>query len=229
MLRVQSDFTARAEEVTRYVHFLRAFEDGRIDFGASQDSPPDWSAGERAALFKTMKANLFLLLYNLVESTIKNAIEAIFDEFRVRGISFDRCRVEVRRIVLSNLKRHNVDKILPSLSALSVDVIVATFVKDDLFAGNVDGRKIREIAGEYGFRPPTKKSDQLLVVKTSRNDLAHGNKSFGDVGRDYDLVRLDEIKNEVVAFLEELLVNVADYLTSRSYLAESGAPDNANS
>ena len=71
---------------------------------------------------------------------------------------------------------------------------------------------------EAGFRHPAVKSDSLLTVKTNRNDLAHGDKSFADVGRDFDMVRLDGIKNEVQAFLDELLVNVADYIAARAYL-----------
>jgi hypothetical protein len=66
---------------------------------------------------------------------------------------------------------------------------------------------------------PNNKSDELLTVKTHRNDLAHGNKSFADVGRDFDLVRLKNIQAEVLLFLGELLANVADYITTRAYLA----------
>ena len=179
------------------------------------------SALEQDGLFKTLKANGFLLLYNLVESTVKNAIEAIFDEFKSRGVSFDDCTDEVRRIVLANLKRHNVEDILPSLSSISIDVVVATFRKEELFGGNVDARRIRDVAKGYGFRHPKGKSDELLTVKTNRNDLAHGTKSFADVGRDYDVVRLVQIKNEVVAFLDELLVNVADYISTRGYLSSN--------
>ncbi len=219
MIAVQEDFKARAEEVTRYFRFVREFGEARVTFRAPPSGPPVMSSEDQVALFKTLKANAFLLLYNLVESTVKNAIEAIFDEFKARGVSFDSCRQEVRKIILTNLRRHNVDKILPSLSAISVDVVVATFSKAKLFEGNVDARRIREVAGTYGFRSPSKKSDELLTVKTNRNDLAHGNKSFADVGRDYDIDRLEKIMGEVISFLEELLVNVADYITSRSYLA----------
>src|SRR5262249_24808444 len=83
---------------------------------------------------------------------------------------------------------------------------------------NVDGRRIREVADSYGFRRPAKNSDKLLTVKTNRNDLAHGNKSFAEVGRNYDVKELEKIRTEVVTFLEELLANVADYITTRAYL-----------
>ena len=219
MIAVQTDFTTRADEVTRYFQFLRDFDEERVKFVSSPDGHTSMSSTDQVALIKTLKANGFLLLYNLVESTVKNAIEAIFDEFKTQSVSFDACRDEVRKIVLTNLRNHNVDKILPALSAISIDVVVSTFRKDELFAGNVDARRIREVAADYGFRSPNVKSDELLTVKTNRNDLAHGNKSFADVGRDYDVERLENIKSEVVTFLEELLENIADYITSGSYLA----------
>jgi hypothetical protein len=62
------------------------------------DDLPPFTSADQDVLFKTLKANGFLLLYNLVESTMKNAIEAIFDEFKGRGVSFDSCRSEVRKI-----------------------------------------------------------------------------------------------------------------------------------
>jgi hypothetical protein len=219
MINVQIDFATRSEEVTRYFRFLQAFDDRRVTFAEADADADTLSPLEQGALFKTLKANGFLLLYNLVESTSKNAIEAIFDEFKNQGVSFDLCSDEVRKIILANLKRHDVEKILPNLSKISVDVVVATFSKAHLFNGNVDARHLRKVAKNYGFRTPRRKSDELLTVKSNRNDLAHGNKSFADIGRDYDVDRLESIRAEVVTFLEEFLVNVAEYLTSRSYLA----------
>lgn len=217
MINVQADFRTRAEEVERYFRFLRAFDERQISFTPPPGGPDPFTSSEQSALFKTLKANGFLLLYNLVESTSSNAIEAIYEEFRAQGVSFDDCRAEVRKIILENLKKHNVDRILPTLSKLSVDVVVSTFKKDELFSGNVDGKRLREVAKSYGFQHPRKKSDELLTVKSNRNDLAHGTKSFADVGRDFDLVRLEQIMKEVVTFLEELLKNISIYLSSRLY------------
>jgi MAE_28990/MAE_18760-like HEPN len=222
MLAVQQDFTEREQEVSRYFAFLRCFADKEIAFnvqGASRFSP----ATERDELFKTLKANGFLLLYNLVESTLKNSIEAIFDELKLRSVSFDHCRLEVRKLVLKNLKKRDVDKVIKDVSLISVDVAFATFRKDELVSGNVDARLVRELADDYGFAAPKGRSDGLLTVKTNRNDLAHGWKSFSEVGRDFDLERLEEIMKEVVDFLRALLASVADYITTQSYLTAKTA------
>jgi hypothetical protein len=58
-----------------------------------------------------------------------------------------------------------------------------------LFSGNIDAREIRETAKSYGFSDKTdgmktQNGNDLLKIKTNRNDLAHGDKSFSDVGKD---------------------------------------------
>lgn len=218
MLLVQAEFHEREREVIRYFDFLQHFSDKQVAFQIPEASTTSLPS-EADDLFKTLKANGFLLLYNLVESTLKNAIEAIFQELKIKAVSFDQCRLEVREVILGNLKKHNVKKIVSSLSVISTDVVVATFRKEELAAGNVDARLIRELAGLYGFAPPNVKSDELLTVKTHRNDLAHGLKSFAEVGRDFDLHRLQNIKLEVLGFLNALLDSIADYIMNRTYLA----------
>lgn len=222
MLLVQQEFQERQGEVVRYFDFLRHFGENHIKFDIPAGSTSSLPA-EKEDLFKTLKANGFLLLYNLVESTLKNAIEAIFEEFRSKNVSYDACRLEVRRQILRNLKKHDVSRIVEALSSISTDVVFATFRKEELAAGNVDARRIREIARLYGFAHPSVKSDELLTVKMNRNDLAHGMKSFAEVGRDFDLQRLDQIKAEVIAFLSALLDSVSEYLMNRSYLAAAAA------
>src|SRR5205814_9369722 len=66
-------------------------------------------------------------------------------------------------------------------------------------------RLVRALAEDYGFAAPTCRSDELLTVKANRNDLAHGQKSFSEVGRDFDLGRLEQIMKQVLDFLHELL------------------------
>ena len=179
-------------------------------------------------LLKTLKASGFLLLYNLVEATMRNVIEAIFDKLRSEGISYDEIRPELKKMVLKNLKKRNPDKILSSIVAISVDIITAGFDKEDLFSGNIDGKKIRETATEYGFSHSTdclKTGDgsDLLTVKTNRNDLAHGVKSFTEVGRDYAADNLLEIKNKVIRYLKQILQNIETYLDNAEYLDASAA------
>ena len=219
MTTVQQDFQTRAGEIENYFRFVKRLAEGDILLMTSAVPTSALNQDDYDSLLKTLKANGFILLYNLVESTMKNAIEAVFDEFRATGVSFDDCREEVRQIVLSNLKAHNPDRVFAALTPLAQKILTETFRKEKAFAGNVDAKKIREVARDYGFSPPKAKGDTLLTVKSQRNDLAHGDKAFAEVGRDFDVERLVEIKTEVVDYLQEVLDNIASYLANKEYLA----------
>ncbi len=74
MKRVLEDFDERAQEVSDYLTFLRDLEQQIIKL--SKDGKLSTIDSE---LEKTLKATGYLLLYNLVESTMRNAIQLIFD------------------------------------------------------------------------------------------------------------------------------------------------------
>jgi hypothetical protein len=99
-----------------------------------------------------------------------------------------------------------------------------TFKKDGIVSGNVDAQKIRGIADEYGFLHPAADGSDLLTIKTSRNDLAHGSKSFADIGKDYSVDDVILKKDKVIKYLEVMLDNVADYIKEKHYLATPERP-----
>ncbi|MDJ0518165.1 MAG: MAE_28990/MAE_18760 family HEPN-like nuclease, partial [Trichodesmium sp. MO_231.B1] len=70
----------------------------------------------------------------------------------------------------------------------------------------MDDQKINTTAKKYGFSAKTKTdSSDLLKVKDNRNDLAHGSKSFAEVGKDKSADELIEIQNKVVEYLRQIL------------------------
>ena len=187
---MKRDFVERKWEIRRYLKFVSSLDEKEIRLA---DRSLERDAYEHLAeqeLLKTLKANLFLLLYNLVEATTKNAIEAIFERLSRESVSFDVCRSELKQVVLRNLKGHSVDQIHVCMTSIAIDVVTKTFRKEQLFSGNVDAREIRKTAKKYGFNYPKIDGNELLTVKTNRNDLAHGDKTFSAVGADYDVPRL---------------------------------------
>ena len=218
------DFNERSKEVSKYFIFLRNLEQGatKLSMKSMGDNPNKIKVVD-PELLKTLKASAFLLLYNLVESTMRNVIEAIFDKLRSDRISYDQIRPELKKIVLKNLKNRDTDTMLLNITAISMDIINAGFNKEDLFSGNIDGKKIRETAIKYGFshstdHAKTSGGTDLLAVKTNRNDLAHGVKSFAEVGRVRTAGELLEIKNKVITYLRQILQNIETYLDNAEYL-----------
>ncbi len=217
------DFNTRAKEVNDYFIFLESLEKQTTKLAVFDPAGTYKIQSLDPELAKTLKANSFLLLYNLVESTMRNAIEAIFEEFKNKSISFDQLKPKIKIVVLQNLKNRSPKKIHLTINQISTDIITATFEREELFSGNVDARLIKEIAENYGFSyqtdfSKTKNGQNLVVVKSNRNDLAHGIKSFEEVGRDKTIKQLLEIKEEVVEYLTQILENIRDYLDNEEYL-----------
>jgi len=103
------DFTERSKEVSKYFIFLKSLEQSTTKLSMSCKNNSSKIKDIDPELLKTLKASGFLLLYNLVEATMRNVIEAIFDELKSEGISYDQIRPELKKIVLKNLKRRNPD------------------------------------------------------------------------------------------------------------------------
>jgi hypothetical protein len=224
MNRVQTDFNGRVAEIEAYLTFVKKIDAGDTLLMQRDSIIPAYTSNDQIDLIRTFKASAFLLLYNLMESTVSNAIEAIFDEFSNNGTSFDSCRRTIRRLVLDNLRQHNLDDILPELNCLSIDVMTKSFRKNKIVSGNVDAREIKNVADKYGFAHPSADGTHLLTVKTSRNDLAHGSKSFAEVGRDYSVEDIIGMKDKIIAYLNAMLVNVTTYINQQLYLATPDRP-----
>ena len=223
MNTVLLDFNTRAQEVDDYFIFLHGLSKQTTKLAVADSAGQYQIQSLNPELEKTLKANGLLLLYNLVESTMRNAIVAIFDELKNQAISFDQLKPKIKMIVLQNLKNRSPEKIHLQINQISTDIIIATFDGEKLFSGNVDARLIKEIAEKYGFSyqtdfAKTKNGQNLVVIKRNRNDLAHGIKSFEQVGGYQTLEELLEMKEEVVEYLTQILQNIRDYLDNEEYL-----------
>jgi len=223
MQTVILDFNTRVEEVNKYFHFLKELTAKNTKLTVLEENGNQTIKPIDPKLVITLKANGFLLLYNLVESTMRNAIEAIFEELKSRRVSFDSVRIEVKKIVLYNFKNRSPDDVHSRITDISTDIIKAGFNRRKLFSGNVNRDKIAKTAREYGFSchtdyTKTKHGENLDAVMEKRNDLAHGNKSFASVGRTVTIGDIVQIKDEVVEYLRQILINIENYLDNQEYL-----------
>jgi len=222
MINVITDFNSRVKEVESYFSFLEKLitKNPKLYYSSNktrQLQPID------AELVKILKANGFLLLYNLVESTIKNSIDAIYDELGRNNVSFNTIKQGFKKVVLKNLKGTSSDDFLLNLNDIAIEIIKKSYASDNSISGNLDAKKIRELASIYGFSEKIHKNakggNKLLTVKTNRNSLAHGNVTFSDCGKNYTIQDLLEIKREVIIYIRGILSNINGYLNRNEYLA----------
>lgn len=205
MITVRADFEKRCDEVKIYLDWLAQIE---LD---AKEIP--------AGLPSTMKAAAMLLLYNLVESTMTNAVEAVFDELQSRKISFDLLRVEFKTAVMQNVKNCAANKLTEKIAAITTDIISSSFDKTKVFNGNVDARKIRETLSDFGVKKTHNYEEaKLHEIMVARNRLAHGAESFGDYGKDLTAPQLIRDFEAVKTLLAHVLDDFGSYIGQRHYL-----------
>ena len=217
------DFEERSQEVRRYFLFLKNLEYGSIQLNVmrANNAQPKRIDDD---LLKTLKATGFLLLYNLIELIMTNAIETIFDDLKNQNISFDDVRDDIKKIIIKNFKDNkSTDNLLADIQIISIDIISVSFNKQKLFSGNLDAKKVKETAEKYGFSYQTnpRKTDNgsdLLKIKTNRNDLAHGFKSFEEIGKNYNADDLLKMQKRVIYYLKAILQNIETYISNQEYL-----------
>lgn len=227
-------FSQRSLEVQRYLAFLTALTETRATKLARADSNGDPVIHDEYTLerdlVKTLRANGYLLLYNLVEATMTNAVDAIHRTVTADSVDFDDLRDELKQIVLHNFRRvlRQTDvSLIEGKLPLQRAIVALGYDKKELFSGNIDARLIRETADKYGFVVAAHDTDltrdgaRLLQVKTKRNELAHGQISFQECGQEIPHDELVAIAGETIGYLQAVLRGIEQYVDERSYVARS--------
>lgn len=228
MISVKQDFSDRRSEIEEYFAHLRlVVEDMSIVEVPVNggDGPQRVPIPEKTK--KVLVASTFLLLYNLVESTIRNVLEFVYEEYEKQGLTYSSAVDEVRRLYVDQCSKPLKEGAFKAQTLATTMLDYGNFILSNStltlrhdsngFGGNLDAEKIRSLASRHGIMVPSVKGDSLLTIKTKRNNLAHGDFSFSFVGRDYTVKDLEDISAEAYRFIEDFIVKVEVYLNSRSY------------
>ena len=181
---------------------------------------------------KMLKANALMMVYNLIESSVMNGILEIYDQVKKLELSYKDVRKEIKDIWFSYKFNQVYDrhahynsyrnKALEILNEVINDEIIKLDRNAAEIKGNLDADAIRNICREHGivFYDDTNCRGGYVLsdVKDKRNNLSHGTISFVECGRDYSFEELITIKNEVVLYLEGLLVGINDYYINQKFL-----------
>jgi hypothetical protein len=198
---VEADFSQRCHEIENYLQYLMGLEA---------------QTGIDVTLMATMKASAMLMIYNLVESTASNSIESIYDHMRASGLGFVAADDNIKAMALKCARKSNPKSLVKKMRDELLDLAVAAFKKEMIFSGNVDAMKIREIWDEYGVaRSHDYKEDALLEVKSARNDLAHGTKSFSELGRSLSVNELVSKHNRTKSLLEKAVKDMSIHILGK--------------
>lgn len=225
----------RSIEITAYLDFLKVAVERRAMLSAKEG---ELQFPLTLELTHTLKANLVLLLYSAMEATLIQLLDEMHDNIGANCSSADALNVQLLGVVLKTVKKGSKSTVLPFASPLHTSLFrywmddwkSRTSGKDkrvDGISGSVDSMVFYEQLKKFGVvtqtlndRPPSHLTDVALQkVKSNRNELAHGEKSFTDLGRDLAVPTLEAYSFAVFDTLRKIATEVNNYLQGQRYLA----------
>jgi hypothetical protein len=218
---IKEDLNIRAKEINDYLDLLNFIEDTK-----SLTNDTEKIHKIDVTLKSTLKGMVFLLLYNLTEATMRESIAHIHDHMDQKSIEFNQLKETIRKEILKRARSEKIgiDHLLKNTApSISKQLAISTFNKKNLFSGNIDHEEVTGQAKIYGFNTDTeydetKHGENLKTIKEKRNDLAHGNDSFAEIGKNYTTSDLNDFAKEVIAYLDKITSHIADYVAAQSYL-----------
>lgn len=242
---VIDDFNQRKSEIEKYFDFLEKIEsDYRFLRPIDQSQPPYKIDDDHLKIFR---ANGFLILYNLVESTVLNCIISIFDDISTKQrdgkkIYYSDVREEIKKFWIKSCYNHD-DKIKKDtvtnqfyllFEKISAGISLQIEKNKIELSGNLNALKIREIAKTLGLSLDQSHyrdhlhGEVLLNIKNHRNALAHGHKSFIEIGKDFTYngdgqdgtkgLGLKHFKDYAIQHLESFIKDIQQYIQQEKYL-----------
>lgn len=222
------DFEAKLDEIEEYFQFMQFIDQiethkKRKIIVESKEYIP------KREIQKILRSNTFLLLYNLVESSVRNGILAVYDCIHDESLKYEDLSDRIKNIWLMNKTKNlqaSTMRIQSWLRVLITEFAESSVVKlgkDSInISGNLDYDNVQKIVNSYGFFGKITLDSKdvryaLNKIKTERNLLAHGNKSFCHSGEIITINELNRIKNIATQYMRELLLNIEIHIDEKKY------------
>lgn len=193
-------------------------------------------------LLQTLKASSYLLLYNLLESTMAEAINAIHETIKDEGHQITDLSSQIHKIILASFQKalsaDKIDAMFKNNQDVRDELLTMGHNKRNLFSGNIDADVITKFCKKYGFEPypcddeqgNKKKYDTKIIreIRTKRNNLAHGSESFEQCGRSIVYGSLLEKLSSTEAILLAVFQGITKFLDDKKYLRTPPQQTQAN-
>ncbi len=164
-----------------------------------------------------------------MESTANVIIESVKDAVNDEKLSFDKIRPSISNLHLSGTLKNfdNKSKIINEVKKLLSQIEKKENIKLDKLdfntSGNVNYDYMQKIVGAIGCAghisvETAKIKISMERAKQHRNKLAHGNWSFSNTGSNLVISTIEEDANVVLKYLEEVLLNLDNYLNKKKYI-----------
>lgn len=176
---------------------------------------------------KVLKATVLLMLYNLIEATITKLIKEITNEINNNSVAYIdlidnvkkawikiHCRAPLLECKKENFPSKMHEYMEETLNKIAIKLEIATL--RGLISGNADSENIKKVCFEYGIKI-LKHCSELDMVKQKRNELAHGESRFTEVGGNITESELKKYKEAVYQHLDLVIKSTEKYLKNKEY------------
>lgn len=225
----------RAREVVGYVRFLKLALENDSYLEAKR-------AGIGRPLTKgvthTLKANLCLLLYSAMEATLVQLLDEMYEAIGRNCQGADQLNAQLLLMVAQHFRGRKKDISGVNTRAPLHESLFDAWIADWKslasakekrtagISGSVDSRTIAKQLRRFGVIPALPEdtpahlsSPALLRAKNRRNELAHGEKSFTELGQELAFEELWKDSRHVFRTLTHVVQEVNAFLQGRRYLA----------
>lgn len=242
MKRVKDDFNKRKAELNEYFDFLSLLDKDKPTLHYSELGV-DHKHTIDTELQKILKANSFLLIYNLLESFCRNFIIEILSAIQGKKLTLKKLSEEAQKVWIAQKVRDykspttTSEKLEDCFFGMVTEIFNETVIefsavinrietdeRYDVFglSGSIDRKKIQALARIYGFNhmtPPVneKAGEDLEQIKNFRNKLAHGRITFAECGKDKSVKEMVDYKDNAIVYLEGVLLNIETYIKNKKF------------
>ncbi len=234
-MAIREEFDKRVAEINSFYEILSIVELENPIISAKkveEEGIIDTHLHVNSVKIDTLRSTTYLLLYNLIESTVYNSIVSVFDEISDKGLKYFDIVEDVQEYWLNNLYKHDDKKkketIIKTIMTVAIQIFnnTITLASNEInYGGSLNAPTIFKTAKSLKIdignvhRMYDEHTHGLILddIKRKRNWLAHGEKTFTDVGSTISYSQLIEAKNYVFAFLNEFIAAVESYIQNQHY------------
>lgn len=223
-MAIEQNFRKRARETRAYLRSLQDIE-SRLQNGRGFYRAPKAVAASRAAAY--------IMIYNCVEYAVREAVVSVRHHVRDNVADLSSLKVYWREdIVRAHFQSRLTQggehvQLISDISAFLPGKVSWKSAKNEKaipFNGNIDHERLIEFLHKIGakrFRPPqgTLGGSDLFTVRNIRNDLAHGDEGFEEVGSQVTTQDLIEKLERIRAFVIAFITCIERYRDRQHYLA----------
>ncbi|WP_409339523.1 MAE_28990/MAE_18760 family HEPN-like nuclease [Lactiplantibacillus plantarum] len=234
---IEKSYSKRFEEIENMLNFIKKNE-SKIE---PKIKPSDKHTADLKKSLNIQKASTILLLYNLMESTVSKAFNNIIDDIKDNNVSYTDVSKPFQKIWLNcnyqdvfdvsasfKTYKNRTEKILENIfsneSNESSDFLLFSnlITPWQLTGGNIETTQIKKLCKNFDvtFNVPQYVSDNasiLIDIKNKRNQLAHGDSSFEEIGVAITTADLISWTQEVDAYLKLLIQVTTDFVHEKRY------------